>query len=201
MRKSFGIIFFFVLSISSFGQDNEGDLTSVVKITLVNPGISYEARVGRLQTIYAQVFMSASTRVTETIEHGVVYDLYIDPALALQYRYYFNLKARENKKKRTKMNNLNYISPAYEVVFSELPVGNYDLPVERRPIHRLGLLWGMQRNYKRRFALDLNLGPGFLFTTTTYTDIDSQQFTRKESTFILMGQINLGFWLNKRKAK
>jgi hypothetical protein len=190
------------ITITGFSQmrkiDQETEVTNVTKITLLNPGLSYEAKVGRSQTIYTQAFLNLS---------GVYDDyagatFYIDPALTLQYRYYYNGKKRQEREKRTEMNSMNYLAPVYEVIFTRAALfSGYVEETSRRSVHRLGAVWGIQRNYKSRFSLDLNLGLGYMFgKSTTYDYWGTGNYiseTAGQVTF--MGQINIGFWLNKRK--
>ena len=69
----------------------------------------------------------------------------------------------------------------------------------RRPINTAGIVWGMQRNYKSRFSLDFNVGLGYLFTTATLPDNNGHTIKENVGKLSSVGQLNLGFWLNKRK--
>ena len=198
------ILLFALLLISnvSYSQKNiETDVTNVSKVTFFNPGLSYEARIGRHQTLYGQVFMNTSVSYSYSSNFGSSSTLYIDPAVTIQYRYYYNQKRRENAGKRIQMNSLNYVSGIFETVFSKARVksSTYD-ENNRRPINHLGFVWGLQRNYKKRFSLDLNLGLGYLFAKQTTINFYNNQ-TIKENVGMLtpLGQINLGIWLNKIK--
>jgi len=97
------------------------------------------------------------------------------------------------------MNSLNYISPMVEMVFSKrrVSVSNF-VEDKRRPITTVGLAWGIQRNYPKHFSLDLNLGLGWLFTKVSLPDGNGQPYTDHTNEFTSIGQITLGFWLNKR---
>lgn len=186
-----------------FSQDKntEGDVIDLFKITLLNPGISYEKRIGKFQTIFLQAFMNLSA-TKNSIFGSETYEYFFDPALTAQYRYYYNYGRRNDKGLRTSMNNLNYFSPVYQVFFSKIPFSYYTVPVRRRPVHAVAAVWGMQRNYnKLRFALDLNIGPGLLFASTKYSEYQGgPEKTISQSQFTLYGQLNIGFWLNKSKS-
>ena len=41
-------------------SQQQTDVTNVTKVTILNPGVSYEARIAKFQTIYVQGFMSTS---------------------------------------------------------------------------------------------------------------------------------------------
>jgi hypothetical protein len=191
-------------SFTSFSQKKKkkGDATDVFKITFLNPGVSYEKRIGKFQTLYGQAFMNLSA-----VHYGSYYSgsssttFFFDPALTLQYRYYYNFTARSDKRRRTEMNSLNYLAPVYEAIFSKMPIDPAKIGAtdNRRPISRLGLVWGIQRNYSGRFSLDLNLGYGIMFANSKYDNGLGGTNSIKQSMGCLMGQLNLGFWLSKEK--
>lgn len=200
MKKLFVIPFlFFTLPLFCQEKNTGEDVKDIFKVTVLNPGISYEKRIGKFQTLYFQCFMNVSASKTSTFG-GDTYDYYYDPAFTVQYRYYYNEQSRRDKGKRTSTNNLNYLAPVYQVFFSQLPFNNSVEPDERRPVHFIATVWGIQRNYNSaHFALDLNVGPGVLFTSTTYTDpFNGTKMTKSESQFAVYAQLNLGFWLSKK---
>ena len=125
--------------------------------------------------------------------------IYFDPALTLQYRYYYNTVKREAKGKRTEMNSLNYLSAIEQTTFSKNSISSsYYAEIDRRAINAIAIAWGFQRNYHNRFSLDLNIGGGYLYTRVTTKNNSGQFITNHTGKFTSMGQINLGFWLNKR---
>ena len=98
------------------------------------------------------------------------------------------------------MNSLNYLSPTFKTIFSKNRISSSHYVEEfRRPINTVGVVWGMQRNYNNRFSLDFNVGLGYLFPTATFTDNTGQEIKGNVSKLSSLGQLNLGFWLNKRK--
>ena len=202
MKKLFFIPLLLSFTAVFCQEKNEGgDVTDIAKITFLNPGFSYEKRIGKFQTLYLQAFMNTSDTKTSSTYGPDTYDFYFDPAITAQYRYYYNSKRREEKGLRTSMNNLNYIGPVYQVFFSRIPFTLYTKPAERRAVQFAGAVWGIQRNYsKARFALDINVGPGVLFTKTTFYDsFNDINTTISQSQFTVYSQLNLGFWLNKRE--
>jgi hypothetical protein len=190
-----------VISMNCFSQDKEtAGIVDVTKATFLDPGISYEKAIGKLQSLYGQAFMSTSFSVGYSSALGTTTSLGFDPALTVQYRYYYNYARRQQKGKRTEMNSLNYIGPAIGTVFSKNRISASDYPeTSRRPINTIGLVWGFQRNYEKRFSLDLNLGFGYLFTTATTRGPADEPIKKHVGQFSTLGQLNLGFWLNKRK--
>lgn len=193
----FTLMFYF----GGFSQKNmSGDVTNIARVTILNPGISYEMRIAKLQTLYFQGFINTSAAYKITSSLNEVLAFYFDPALTAQYRFYYNLKKREEKKLRTGMNNLNYAGAVFETFYSKVPTRpNYGIEPAKRSIFKIGAVWGMQRNYSKRLSLDLNLGAGFFFTRNTYLDYYSNPIrTVNVSLITVMGQLNMGFRLNKK---
>jgi hypothetical protein len=174
------------------------DITDITKITFFNPGISFEKRIGNFQSLYAQIFMNTSFSIGYSEALGNTSSLHFDPAATLQYRYYYNSAAREAKGKRIEMNNLNYVTFILETTFitERILLADYTKK-EHRAIKKFGIAWGFQRNYKKRFSLDLNFGVGYLFAKATTNDT-GQLVTKNIGEFAVLGQVNLGFWLNKK---
>jgi hypothetical protein len=197
------VICLLALSITTsncFSQDeSETDITDITKVTFLNPGFAYEKRIGTFQSLYSQAFMSIAGNISYSSSLGNTSRFYFDPALTIQYRYYYNAARRTGKGKRTAMNSLNFITPLFQTVYTKMAVSSSQFIEDgRRTINTLGLAWGIQRNYKKRFSLDLYLGPGYLFTKATLLNFDTGQFyTENVSEFTGIAQINLGFWLNK----
>jgi len=178
------------------------DVTNITKVTL-DPGFSYEQKIGRHQTLYGQVYPAISFSFAFSDGLGgdnTTTDFYIDPAVNIQYRFYYNARTRQVKGKRTEMNSMNYIGIADRTVFSKHPLSDsYDMEKHYRPINTLGAVWGLQRNFRSRFSIDLNVGPAITFAKTTSTDLSGRSETYVLNEFALLTQVDFGFWLNKRK--
>lgn len=195
-RIPFLLLFFCGLCVTSFAQDKH--TTDVTRISFLNPGVSYEKSIGRSQTLQARAFMASSFSFSYSMALGTDWYLHLDPALSLQYRYYYNHQARQKKEKRTEMNSMNYISPLFETVFSKNRINmDHPLETERRPIHTAGLVWGVQRNYQKHFSLDFHLGAGYTFTKVMAQGTD-EKVKFNVDNFTPIAQLTLGFWLNKK---
>jgi hypothetical protein len=198
MKSKLSCLLLIVLSFETYSQDKT-DVTNVVKATIINPGVSYEARVGKFQTVYAQLFINSSTYSWTDYNNQVHFDFYFDPAATLQYRYYYNARQREEKEKRTEMNSLNYFSFVAESILSKIPLTSTGIEEEkRRAVNHLGLCWGMQRNYNSRFSLDLYFGAAWRFSSYMSHNAFFASERVNISEPVIMGQLNLGFWLNKK---
>ena len=192
-------LFFMAFSTSCFAQEKtQSELVNVTKINFLNPGISYEKPVGKFQSLVGQAYLSTSFSLSGS-SSGTQSSISFDPALSLQYRFYYNYERRQKKGKRTEMNSLNYFSPTIQTIFSKQRISSsHFMEINRRACNTVGVVWGFQRNYRKRFSLDLNLGLGYLFTTARVQDNTGQIVRENVGEFTTLGQLTLGFWLNKR---
>ena len=135
--------------------ENETDITNVTKVTVLSPGISYEKRIAKYQSLFIRGFMSISGYAEFGGALGNTSAIYLDPALQLGYRYYYNFTRRQDKGKRTELNSLNYITAIWETAFPKIGISSSDyVEDDRRPINTVGLAWGLQRNYEKRFSIE-----------------------------------------------
>ena len=203
MNSKFSKIFLFLgimISTNCFCQNKQStEITNVTKATFFNPGISYEKRIAKFQSLYAQLFMNTSFAIGFSDALGTTSYIHFDPAVSLQYRYYYNFKRREDKSKRTEMNSLNYLAGIVETTFSKGSISSaYVTEKDPRAINVFCIAWGLQRNYPKRFSLDINFGAGYLYTRVTTINDTGELITKNAGQFTTVAQVNLGFWLNKR---
>jgi hypothetical protein len=186
----FFLCLFIIYSVSA--QDvNKLGVVNLTKISFISPGISYEQKIGRFQTVYGRAFLDPSGYWGYSSSMGTSSHLYLDPAITIQYRYYYNALRRGAKGKNIEMNNLNYVAPVFKTTFNA--------ENSQRSVHRTGIVWGFQRNYRRRFSLDLNLGVGYGFASEGGTD-NGEIIAEQVSGFTTIGQLNIGIWLNRRTS-
>jgi hypothetical protein len=184
-------------SANCFSQnDAKTDIRDVTKLNFFDPGIIYEKRIGKLQSLTAQAFLSTSIYIGYSDALGNTSSINVYPALSLQYRYYYNAGKRNAKGKRTEMNSLNYVSTIAEVDFYNEDVSSTEQ--NRRSLKVFGIAWGFQRNYPKRFSLDLCFGLGYAFSKQTTINDAGEYITENTGSITNIGQIGLGFWLNKR---
>jgi hypothetical protein len=178
------------------------DVTDITKVIL-RPGFSYEKRIAKHQTLYGQVFPAINYSLDISDGFGGFdsdASFYIDPAVYLQYRFYYNARRRQVKGKRTELNSMNYVGLVDRIIFSKRPIdNNYDAEKRYRTLNSLGAVWGLQRNFDRsRVSIDFNVGPAISWAKTTSTYMGNTQ-TEYIGVITLMTQFDVGFWLNKRK--
>jgi hypothetical protein len=201
MRPALFITLLFVLCGSIGYAQNEAitDITDITKVTVLSPGIGYEKRIGKFQSLYLQGFFNIIAGLGYSSSQGFLSQFYLDPALSLEYRYYYNYRRRQERGKRTAMNSLNYIAPFFRTIFEK---GEYfnamgDIVEKRKPVHALGATIGMQRNFKSRFSLDMNIGVGYTIVPKSTNPAPSLR-NYNNSLYIPI-RISFGIWLNKRK--
>ena len=176
-------------------QSWETDAVNLTKINFLNPGISYEHRIAKNQTLQFSAFMNVliSTVISSNYDHT---DVYLDPAAELGYRYYFNFAKRIEREKRIDKNSGNYLSLYTQVIHSKMLIGAADLQeIKRRPVGVFGACWGFQRNYIRHFSLDLNLGLQYRIGKSTYPDMANTIRQETAGEFLPAAKLTLGFWL------
>ncbi len=199
-KRTITSLLFLVIAAHSFCQDNEkGDIRDITKVTIINPGLSYEKRMGRFQSLYGHVSLLTSFYFSYSTTFGTNAGIYFDPAINLQYRYYYNYLKREARDKRTAMNSLNYFCLYLQTALSKAAVSSsYFTEDNRRAMNTIAVCWGLQRNFPKRFSIDLSIGPGYLFANGHRLDVNGELISNTSGQFTLAGELSLGIWLNKR---
>ncbi len=125
-----------------------------------------------MQSIFLQAGMSMDAAVGFSSALGNTSYFHLDPAIHIEYRYYYNYARRQEKNKRTDMNSMNYFNAIVDCYLSKRRVASSDYDEEKlRPVYSAGIGWGFQRNFSKRFSLDYSLGPGVLITRVFRPDI------------------------------
>lgn len=195
--KAFGLFLLLLPFLKNFAQSD--DVTSLVKLTLVNPGVSFERRVGRMQTIYVQPFLKTSLYLTgrsfALIPYDVTTHYYFDPAVSVQFRQYYLTRRQKRKERNHELNSMNYIGLYEEVFFSKKPF--YQQVGSRRGYNRLALVWGWQQTVTKRFSFDLDLGYGYFFPLKPFYYSTGEKMEELLQPRV-MAQLNIGFLLNHK---
>ena len=177
-------------------QRQPESVIDIPKVTILMPGFSYEKAIGKFQTLQAYALYNVYS-YSKSSGGNVQSNYYFDPTIMLSYRYYYNHDRRQGLGKVTERNTMNYIGPFAQVFFSKIPVGsNAYENTNRRAVYMFGALYGLQRNYKSHFSLDINFGLGVITGKSRYHD-SSSGITKdgSRSQVTIPGQITLGFWL------
>ena len=199
-RNPYFLILFSLVTLNCFCQDKP-DIVNLTKITFLDPGISREIRIAKLQSVFLQAFMNTSAYFSYSSTFGSQGGVYFDPAAKAQYRYYYNAEKRTVKNKKTEMNSMNYVGGLVQTIFTDVAYADDHVNEDsRRPVNTIGIIWGFQRNGSKHFSLDLNLGVGYLFGKGTKLDeVTWTPYSSPVSEVTAIISLNLGFWLNSRK--
>ena len=198
-KFSLSVLLFACYSLNA-QSDSQKVVANVTRLAIINPGFSYETTIGSKSTLYSEVGLAPFIRMGWAAVEAEGFKFRMDPFVNLQYRAYYNFKRRTEKKLRTDLNSLNYIAPSLGISYSKNAIHSdgYDEP-DRRVLSSVGVYWGMQRNFKSRFSLDLMIGPGYLFGKTTYNDGVGGSYSEGDGRFVLNTRLILGLWLNKKE--
>ncbi len=162
---------------------------NLLTATIFSPGISYEMAAGNAFTVKlrASVFPGFSYSQTILLNGRSHFSFAPTPLLTAEGRYYYNFQQRLDKGKNINRNSANYlaVSSKYGYSIETFYPDNGDAITTATPVYDAGIVWGLQRNYKNRFSLDLNVGPSIL-----------QPLIDKE--FGLIANLSIGIWLGKR---
>lgn len=189
-----------IATLTSHAQEEKPgrEVRDVLRATLISTGLSYEKEIGNRSTAYGHLYVRGAIEETPYGDNELGF--FIDPVLNLQYRYYYNGMKRRERGRRTDMNSMDYIAGTWETWFTKAPLDGGSIERDsRRPATTLGAVWGLQRNYRNRFSLDLNLGMGYRFAKTTNLSITGQPIERNIQRFTPIVQCHIGIWLNRRE--
>ena len=198
MYKIITTLFFAVIFLpKGFPQKNKKinrdlEVKDLTKISLT-PGISYEKKVNERQTLLGKMFINFGGH--DRNDH-VFPDLDIDPALAIQYRYYFPFRKSTFD---SEQNSGNYLAAFQKLWFSKKPYNGFESFFKRHTVNQIGIIAGKQYNGSQRFSMDCNIGIGYLFTKVMDYDINGKLFSSNYGKINGAGSLSLGFWLDRRK--
>lgn len=201
MRKLLLLFSGLLVQAASFAQDSTSTgLEQVATITILAPGVSYEHPVGKQQSLFVHPHLGISAQWGYSLNLGSYGEVIVDPALSLQYRRYYNRLRRAEKGRRIERNSGNYLAGLYTISYSRNAMWEGHLTEkQRRPIHVVGAVWGMQRNGARRFSFDVHGGVGYFYTRGTEWDDNASRWrTVRGGDATLLLDFSIGLWLGKR---
>ncbi|WP_396635382.1 hypothetical protein [Maribacter sp. R77961] len=139
----------FLLSIAVFGSLNAQSDKNVedhqVQLGFPIPAILYEKGIGNNTTLSVETLAGLEIR---NAEYGVY------PIVRGQYRYYYNMKRRLEKKKNISGNSGNYLGGLLLYQDGNSLLGN----LNKASIFAVGPVYGMQRTYRGGFFYRLETG-------------------------------------------
>lgn len=186
----------FVVCFDAASQENQFT-SKLATATIISPGITYEHPVANKLTVKGKAALTFDWSYAASSSFGPSFSFSPTTELSGQFRYYYNFDLRKRKEKNTAHNSANYISfvakYAYSGItyrygdsFSESYGGPRNYSVKHAShMPNLGIVWGIQRNYKNRFSIDCSIGPSL------YTPFADNEFS-------FIGDFSFGFWLGKK---
>ncbi|MEO9511689.1 MAG: hypothetical protein ABJN84_01620 [Flavobacteriaceae bacterium] len=160
MAPRFLLIIFFTVSMHLQAQNSllleKGSKPKIVenaqlKFNLLSPGFDFEFGIFKNQTVIAGAGLGLAY-----YEEGYAFGL----ALNSQYRYYHNLDRRIRNDKIISGNSGNYFGAARSIYFNPLIFAT-NIPSDDFNIGYYGLIYGIQRTYKKGINFDVSSGVGY----------------------------------------
>jgi hypothetical protein len=197
--KSIFFINLCIIALSTNAQPKQSAaLTDLAKISLFNPGVSYEKKINSNQTLYLNTFYNPSLSLINNGFLSNTLKFVFEPSAAIQYRFYYNIPVRANK--MNMRNSYNYVCPTFETSLSKKYILLYNSEeLKRISIYKIGALWGIQRNYSNRFSVDCNIGVGYISYKTKSEVIPNAITVNQVGIIRPMGHLNFGFYLGNKK--
>ena len=176
------------------------EVENVFKVNVLTPGLSYETRIGKKQTLYTEAYLALFFAFSYSSNFGSNADFRTFPSLDLAYRFYYNGSRRAGRGLTTSMNSMNYFTFVYTPTFYKEQISiNSETEKKIRVQHTMGIAWGVQRNYNNCISLDAFIGPGCSISTSSGTNISGQLYSNVNIEPTLVFKTRFGFWINKRK--
>ncbi len=163
MKYIFTLLLLFIIFHSN-SQDKK--ITEpVLTGTFLSPGLTYEIPVGKLTTIKFRAAMEAGFSYASGIIVGPRYSFSFIPTLTGEYRYYYNIEKRMKANKNSRYNSANYFAVVakYGTSYTTYHMEDGSTLKNTTEVTNVGIVWGLQRNYRNRFSLDFNIGPSLLY--------------------------------------
>lgn len=189
--RIFNLLIFTLCYTTAIAQ-NKPFTQQVGTISFLSPGIGFEQPVSGKMTIKGRAALSFQWSYSYSDFLGNAFEFAPSPMAAAHLRHYYNIDKREKKGKRTALNSANYFSLLVKYAYSNKHYhygsdGNYSYSF---PSHNpnVGIVWGIQRNYKNRFSLDCSIGPSL------YTPVVNQEFS-------LIADVTFGIWLGAKERR
>lgn len=183
MKKNYFLFFLFMVSFNIINAQEEAPVSvakNQFKINpLLSPGFVYEHGFSAKNTLYSEASLIVGYR------HNGYYNestWYFIPRITEQFRHYYNLEKRAAKGKRTANNSGNFLALYTNYNFESISTNKWFN--EYIPAFSAGPVWGIQRTYKGKFNLDLNIGAGI--------NID-----KYETEFTPLANFSLGWVIGK----
>ncbi|MEO9894480.1 hypothetical protein [Aurantibacter sp.] len=132
------------------------------KINIFNPGVEYEMALGVNTTFDIKAGLQVAL---DPAEPDIYNELGFFPAIAGQYRYYYNFEKRQRNRRQIYGNSANYIAPAAAIFIPGSRTINNVLVKD--VVTYAGAVTGLQRSYDSGFNFSVDVGAAYYFGTST----------------------------------
>lgn len=183
MKKILLLSFLFMFTYSQ-AQDRiptvEKSLYGVQLGTLSLTGF-YEGRLATNWTLKGQLGLVGNLSIYTNDT-----DFYMQPQIALEPRFYYNLKKRNEKGKNTANNSGNYIALAtsYRTDWFGIFTEKDQEPSESLQTY---LAWGLRRSYGEHFHLEFATGLGY------YKELNLDEWKQDDSAVAIYLNFKIGY--------
>jgi hypothetical protein len=185
MKRKLLILFFSSIVTLSYGQEkSDVETEKVWRMNFLNPAVELELPTGSYSTFSSAVGIGYGIGYPDLTYAGNGFIIIISPFADFQQKWFYNLKKRDRKNKKTENNSGNFVSLRFvsrgnSIVSNVYRTSNFDFAI--------GPTWGLQRTYGKKFHLLFDIGPQYYFDTKGNGNV-----------WPIMFQLNLGFNLEKK---
>lgn len=146
----------FILVFQANAQFGKNCELRQVKINLMNPGFEYEMALGTNTTFDVKAGLQVAL---DPLLPDVYEELAFLPAVAGQYRYYYNFEKRQRNRKQIYGNSANYVAPAAAVFFPG--TRTIENEIVKGAFGYAGVVTGLQRSFDSGFNFSVDVGAAY----------------------------------------
>lgn len=147
------LLFSSMLASAQFGKNCE---LRQFKINILNPGVEYEMALSTNTTLD---FKAGLQFALDPLVSNIYEEVVFLPAVAGQYRYYYNFEKRQRNRKQIYGNSANYVAPAVATFFPGSRTVNNE--VVKGAFGYAGLVTGLQRSYNSGINFSVDVGAAY----------------------------------------
>lgn len=146
----------FLAAVPLMGQFGKNCELRQFKVNLLNPGLEYEMALGVNTTLDVKVGLQVAL---DPLLPDIYGELAFFPAVAAQYRYYYNFESRQRNRRTIYGNSANYIAPAAAIFFPDTRTINNE--IVKGTFGYAGLVTGLQRSFDSGFNFSVDAGAAY----------------------------------------
>ncbi len=155
MRRTM-LIVLLLGSISVSAQFGKNCELRQFKVNIFNPGVEYEMALGTNTTFDVKAGLQVAL---DPLVSDIYKEVGFFPALAGQYRYYYNFEKRQRNRRQIYGNSANYVAPAVAVFFPDTRTINNE--IVKGAFGYTGIVTGLQRSYNSGINFSIDVGAAY----------------------------------------